>query len=105
MRFKKTMIDKIKYISVGFILGALFMYILPQFFVTEIYETTRNVKLSNNSVINKNTHLIKYKKMPEGFTTYILYINTDDNNNVKRLPNRLKMRNYVMPYWIKEVAK
>lgn len=62
----------------GFMLGIIFTYLMQYLTKkTHIYNTKRDIVFENNIIIPKNTNIIKHSVMPEGYSTYILYINLD----------------------------
>ncbi|HPT71835.1 MAG TPA: hypothetical protein PLE74_06100 [Candidatus Cloacimonadota bacterium] len=92
--------SKIGFALLGFIIGYLCAIIFPDFFKqTYTYETRENLILDNIIEIPKNTIISKIRVMPEGFTTYALYINIDNwDRKILKLKD-VERGVWYNPYW------
>ncbi len=95
----KTLNHNYKYFIIGLICGIFFSHILPYLTKhTHIYNTKRDFILNNNILIPKNTKIIKYREMPEGYCTYILYINLDFSEE-NMLEETIEKGDKIFSYW------
>ena len=89
------------YLLIGILIGVFITYSLLSFgkkneSTTKYLELNRDILLHNNCLIKAGTQLKIDVGMPEGFTTYILYVNAKSmDGTVKEYP----YRSYTIPYW------
>jgi len=98
--------NNIKFLLIGLIVGILIPSIsnvaIQAFAGTKIYELKKDIQLQNGITITKETKMFKSHSMPEGFDTFMVYINIP-RSQIKECfkVKKDKRSGLVIPYWIK----